>query len=104
MWIYEQPDWPRFRWNQDLLLQPLAHLRHRQGYLLGLMAGLGLDFSQAANLSTLTEETVKSWAIEGQTLDAEAVKSSLARRLGMPHPPALVLYKIAKAPQFNSGF
>jgi Fic family protein len=89
MWIYEQPDWPRFRWNQDLLLQPLAHLRHRQGYLLGLMAGLGLDFSQAANLSTLTEETVKSWAIEGQTLDAEAVKSSLARRLGMPHPPAL---------------
>lgn len=87
MWVYEQPDWPRFRWNQDQILQPLANLRHHQGYLLGLMAGLGLDFSQRANLSTLTEETVKSWAIEGQTLDAETVKSSLARRLGMPHPP-----------------
>lgn len=91
MWIYEQPDWPNFRWKQDSLLQPLAHLRHRQGYLLGLITGLGLDFSKTANLTTLTEETVKSWAIEGQTLDAEAVKSSLARRLGMPQPEATPL-------------
>ncbi|KKJ00012.1 DUF4172 domain-containing protein [Prochlorothrix hollandica] len=88
MWIYEQPDWPNFQWKQDSLLHPLANLRHRQGYLLGLITGLGLDFSKTANLTTLTEETVKSWAIEGQALDAKAVKSSLAQRLGMPHPPS----------------
>ena len=88
MWIYEQPDWPNFQWKQDSLLHPLANLRHRQGYLLGLITGLGLDFSKTANLTTLTEETVKSWAIEGQALDAKAVKSSLAQRLGMPNPPS----------------
>ncbi len=86
MWIYENPDWPNFQWQQTQLLQPLTHLHHRQGYLLGLMAGLGLNFSQEANLTTLTEETVKSWAIEGHPLDPTAVKSSLARRLGLPSP------------------
>lgn len=86
MWIYENPDWPHFTWDLTILSQPLADLRYRQGHLFGLMTGLGLNFSQEANLTNLTEETVKSWAIEGQPLDPNAVKSSLARRLGIQTP------------------
>jgi hypothetical protein len=49
MWIYEQPDWPRFRWNQDQILQPLANLRHHPLTLLvpllGSWEGLGVGFA-----------------------------------------------------------
>jgi len=83
MYIHELPDWPRFRWNGDRLAESLAPVRHRQGRLIGRMEALGFNFRQEAVLETLTADVLKSSEIEGEKLDAEQVRSSIARRLGM---------------------
>jgi Fic family protein len=82
-YIHGQPDWPKFRWNAERLAQPLASIRHEQGRLIGHMEALGFPLQQEAVLQTLTEDVVKSSEIEGETLDASHVRSSIARRLGM---------------------
>ena len=81
--IYESADWPKFRWSADKLAQPLAAVRHRQGRLVGYMEALGFSLRNEAVLHALTEEVVKSSEIEGEILDREQVRSSIARRLGM---------------------
>ncbi|MFA6280436.1 MAG: Fic family protein [Bdellovibrionales bacterium] len=83
MWIHEHQDWPKFTWDAQALASKLADVRHRQGLLLGRMEGLGFALKREASLNTLTNDTVKSSAIEGQTLNPEEVRSSIARRLGI---------------------
>ena len=82
-YIYELTGWPRFDWDRAALAELLAAVRHRQGRLLGRMEGLGLKLRTEATLHSLTEEVVKSSEIEGEVLDREQVRSSLARRLGI---------------------
>ena len=82
-YIHNQEDWPRFHWNRDSLAERLATVRHEQGRLLGRMENLGFKLRQEAVLRTLTEDVLKSSEIEGEKLDAEQVRSSVARRLGM---------------------
>src|ERR1700682_1639984 len=83
MYIHELQDWPRFDWNRERLAKPLAGVRHRQGRLIGHMEALGFNLRQEAVLQTLTADVLKSSEIEGEKLDAEQVRSSIARRLGM---------------------
>jgi Fic family protein len=82
-YIWEQPEWPKFRWDEPRLAQPLADLRHEQGRLLGRMESLGFALRQEAFLRTLTRDALKTSEIEGEKLDAAQVRSSLARRLGI---------------------
>ena len=82
-WIYQHPDWPNFVWDANRLTAILADVRHRQGRLQGRMEGLGFPLRHEANLRSLTSEVVKSSAIEGERLDVNAVRSSIARRLGI---------------------
>lgn len=84
MWIHEHPNWPNFTWKAEVLASKLAEVRHSQGRLLGRMEALGFDLQREASLSTLTNDVVKSSAIEGETLNPDEVRSSLARRLGIP--------------------
>ena len=83
MYIHNLPGWPQFRWSQDKLVSKLAAVRHRQGRLIGRMEGLGFQLRAEAVLQSLTEETLKSNEIEGEMLDRDQVRSSIARRLGM---------------------
>lgn len=83
MWIHEHQNWPDFTWNVDALSNKLAGIRHRQGHFLGRMEGIGFELKREASLSTLTNDVVKSTAIEGESLDPEEVRSSIARRLGI---------------------
>lgn len=83
MYIWELPDWPQFRWDQDRLANVLAEARHEQGRLLGRMEALGFQLREEAVLRTLTQDVLKSSEIEGEKLDPEQVRSSIARRLGM---------------------
>jgi Fic family protein len=83
MYIYELHEWPGFRWEQARLAGPLAEARYLQGRLLGRMEGLGFQLREAATLQTLTEDVVKTSEIEGEKLDVETVRSSLARRMGV---------------------
>ncbi len=83
MYIHELKDWRRFHWNWEKLAQSLASVRHRQGMLIGHVKALGFNLQQEAVLQTLTIDVLKSSEIEGEKLDAEQVRSSIARRLGM---------------------
>lgn len=83
MWIHENQKWPNFTWDLEALATRLADLRYRQGFLLGKMEGLGFELKREASLSTLTNDVVKSSAIEGETLNPEEVRSSIARKLGI---------------------
>src|SRR5690606_944964 len=82
-YIHQLSDWPDFRWDQDDLAGRLAEIRHRQGRLLGRMEGLGFALQKEAELETLTLDVLKSSEIEGEKLDPEQVRSSIARRLGL---------------------
>ncbi len=83
MWIYEHQNWPNFTWNAETLAAKLADIRHRQGRLLGRMEGLGFELKREASLNILTDDVVKSSAIEGENLNPKEVRSSIARRLGI---------------------
>jgi Fic family protein len=81
--IHQRKDWPKFRWSHEQLAQQLVTVRHRQGRLIGRMEALGFTLRAEAMLQSLTEEVIKSSEIEGEVLDKDQVRSSIARRLGM---------------------
>ena len=83
MWIHEHKNWPNFTWDAEAIASKLADIRYRQGLLLGRMEGLGFELKREASLSILTNDVVKSSAIEGETLNPQEVRSSIARRLGI---------------------
>lgn len=83
MYIWEQKDWPNLTWNDSRLAPLLTKVSRKQGRLLGRMEALGFELQKEAHLSILTEDVVKSSAIEGENLDPDQVRSSIARRLGM---------------------
>ena len=81
--IYQLKDWPAFEWEQERLTPLLADLRFRQGRLIGRMEALGFALKQEASLQTLTLDVLKSSEKEGEILDSDEVRSSIARRMGM---------------------
>lgn len=82
-YIHKVSGWPQLIWDAAKLASLLAEVRHRQGWLIGRMEGLGFSLRSEASLSTLTANIVKSSAIEGEILDEAQVRSSIARRLGL---------------------
>src|SRR5882672_154830 len=82
-YIWENEQWPTLRWDDQALAKLLAHTSREQGRLIGKMEGLGFDLRSEAHLRTLTEDVVESSEIEGEKLERDQVRSSIARRLGM---------------------
>ena len=82
-YIHERSNWPEFRWDSERISRLLVEVRHRQGRLIGRMEGLGFQLRKEAVLNTLTEDVLKSSEIEGEKLDRDQVRSSIARRLGI---------------------
>jgi Fic family protein len=83
MWIYEHKTWPEFTFDLEKLTSKLAKIRYKQGMLIGKMEGLGFDLRQQASLQVITQDVIKSSAIEAENLDYHEVRSSVARRLGL---------------------
>lgn len=83
MYIYENEAWPDFEWNDHEISKQLGDVRHRQGLLLGQMSSMGFKLRAESVLQALTEETVQTSSIEGETLDKDQVRSSIARNLGL---------------------
>ncbi len=83
MYLWERTEWPSMTWDGQSLSTLLAAVSRQQGRLLGRMEALGFDLRDEAHLHTLTEDVVKSSEIEGENLDRDQVRSSIARRLGM---------------------
>ena len=82
-YIHQLPKWPTFTWDEESLHPVLLRLRLQQGKLLGKMESLGFELKSEANLETLTQDVIKSSEIEGEVLDEQQVRSSIARKLGM---------------------
>lgn len=84
MYIYQNENWPHFIWDKTRVLTLIAQVKWAQGLLLGKMQNLGFEIKGNAQLQSLTEEILKSNQIEGQLLNVQQVRSSIARKLGMP--------------------
>jgi len=82
-YIHQLKAWPDFRWDERHIADLLALVSRNQGRLLGRMDALGFQLRAEAVLQTLTDDVVKSSEIEGEILDKDQVRSSVARRLGL---------------------
>lgn len=83
-WIWQQPDWPHFRWDQARLAPLLSRARLAQGKVLGAACLLDPDLTLEAVSAILVEDGLTTSAIEGERLDPASVRSSVARHLGLP--------------------
>ena len=83
MWVHELQNWPNFIWNIEELADKLANIRYQQGCLLGRIQNIGVELRQEANFITLVSDVVKTSEIEGEILNLEEVRSSIARKLGI---------------------
>lgn len=81
--IHQQDNWPNFRWNTDEFISLLSEARNLQGLLFGRMESLGFELKNEATLETLTLDVVKTSEIEGEILNSDQVRSSIARKLGI---------------------
>jgi Fic family protein len=84
--IYEHSDWPKFKWADSKLITLLTSVRNLQGRVIGKMGALGFELQNQANLEILIQDVIKSTEIEGEILNPEQVRSSIARRLGLDIP------------------
>lgn len=82
-YIWQSNDWPTWHFDLAELAVPMAEVSRAQGLLLGRLADVGMDLRDLASLAALTEDVVKTSEIEGEHLDVESVRSSIARRLGV---------------------
>lgn len=83
MYIYQRKDWPNFKWDDKKLSGLLIPVRYHHGRLLGKMENLGFLLRSEAILKTISIEVVKTSDIEGEILDSDQVRSSIARHLGL---------------------
>ena len=82
-YIWQVSDWPNWRFDLVLLAGPMSEVSRAQGILLGRLADVGMALRDQAGLAALTEDVVKTSEIEGEQLNVESVRSSIARRLGV---------------------
>lgn len=82
-YIYEHSNWTDFQWEDKAINAVFGEVRLMQGKILGRMSALGFSAREEASLTALTLDVVKSSEIEGESLDYEQVRSSIARRLGI---------------------
>ncbi len=83
MYIHQHKDWPNFIWEEGKLLKLLTKITQKQGRLIGRMESIGFQLQSEAVLRSITLEVLKSNEIEGELLNADQVRSSVARRLGL---------------------
>jgi Fic family protein len=82
-YIHHLKEWPKFFWDSEPVLLALVDVRHLQGKFMGKMEALGFELKNEAILETVSQEILKSNEIEGDNLNKEQVRSSLAKRLGI---------------------
>ena len=84
-YIYQKKEWPNFIWDERLILEKTDKVRYLQGHLLGQIESLGFDGVQQSLFNNLTSDVMNTSAIEGENLNLEQVRSSIARKLGLSY-------------------
>lgn len=82
-YIWQYPDWPQFHWDTDRIINILSEVRFLEGRIAGMMGGLGFEIQAKTSLDVMTEDIIRSNEIEGVLLNADRVRSSVARHLGL---------------------
>ncbi len=82
-YIWQQPTWAKFTWDNNKLITPLSEVRNLEGRVLGLMSSLGFSTKNNTSLDVMVEDILRSSEIEGMLLNEEKVRSSIARHLGI---------------------
>jgi Fic family protein len=82
-YVWQRPDWPEWRWSAPALTDTLQAIQHKRDFLAGLAQGLDAEHVGLAVTELMTRETVSTSAIEGVKLDADEIRSSIMRRLGL---------------------
>ena len=82
-YIHDYENWWRFRYDSQRIMNELGRVRSRQGMIVGRMLSLGFESQDEAVLTNMSVELVRSSEIEGEKLNLEEVRSSIARRLGI---------------------
>ena len=83
IYIWQQPTWAEFTWNDSDLIHLLSEVRHLEGKIYGMMDGLGFDIQNKTSLYMMTEDVLRSNEIEGVILNPDSVRSSIAKHLGI---------------------
>ena len=83
IYIWQQLSWPKFTWDNSRLITLLSDVRNLEGRVYGLMSGLGLELQNRTSLDVMTQDVLRSCEIEGELLNPDRVRSSIARHLGV---------------------
>ena len=83
VYIWQQPTWTEFKWDNERLITLLSEVRNLEGRIMGLMQGVGFNVQNATSLDVMVEDVLRSSEIEGELLNADRVRSSIARHLGI---------------------
>ena len=83
IYIYQKEGWPNFHWDDEVVSPLLLNVRYLQGQLIGKMSVFGFDFKNETHFSSITNTVLKSSEIEGEYLNTDQVRSSVAKRLSM---------------------
>jgi Fic family protein len=85
IYIHQLKKWPHLQWNEQEFISLLSEVRHLQGKLIGKIEMLGFELKDEANLEILIQDVIQTSAIEGEILNPELVRSSIAIRLGLEY-------------------
>ena len=80
IYIYQKEGWPNFHWDDEVVSPLLLNVRYLQGQLIGKMSVFGFDFKNETHFSSITNTVLKSSEIEGEYLNTDQVRSSVAKR------------------------
>lgn len=90
LYIWQHADWPDFRWDKASVGEALNTVQTSQARLIGMLSALGFDVQKQTALESMTEDVVRSSEIEGELLNRDSVRSSIARHLGVSLPSAKI--------------
>lgn len=83
-YIHQSEQWPHFTWDKELVVDKLATVNKASGFLMGRLNAIGFDAQMSASAEMLSNDIINSSEIEGISLNVKQVRSSIARKLGIP--------------------
>ncbi len=83
-YIHQSEQWPHFTWDKELVADKLAAVNKVSGFLMGRLNAIGFDAQMSASAEMLSNDIINSSEIEGISLNVKQVRSSIARKLGIP--------------------
>ena len=83
IYMHQLKNWPHLQWDEQAFISLLSEVRNLQGKLMGKIELLGFQLKDEANLETLIQDVIQTSEIEGEILNPESVRSSIATRLGL---------------------